>query len=128
MVFFEGYTNGIKRVIFFFALVPSVNPSVIIFFYYQQIYRQIKNYRWKIYWRSISVGDFVGKLFTDGICVLRWRKNFIGKTVKCYSARSREFFIFFKILWCFVHSWSKTFTRFFFFFVKLQLITFFKKK
>ena len=33
MVFFEGYTDGMKRVIYFFCVsVLSVNPSVIIFF------------------------------------------------------------------------------------------------
>ena len=33
MVFFEGYTDGMKRIIFFNASVPSVNPLVIIFFF-----------------------------------------------------------------------------------------------
>jgi len=32
MVFFEGYTDEMKRVIFFYASIPSVNLSVIIFF------------------------------------------------------------------------------------------------
>jgi hypothetical protein len=32
MVFFEGYTEGMKRVFFFNASIPSVNPLVIIFF------------------------------------------------------------------------------------------------
>jgi hypothetical protein len=32
---------------------------------------------------------FVGKLITDGICVvLHRRKNSVGKTVKCYSGFS----------------------------------------
>jgi hypothetical protein len=31
MVFFERYTEGMKRVIFFNASIPSVNPSIIIF-------------------------------------------------------------------------------------------------
>jgi len=38
-----------------------------------------------IHRRSISVGDSIGKLITDGICVLRQRKNFVGKTVKSCS-------------------------------------------
>jgi hypothetical protein len=38
IVFFEGYTNEMKRINFFYAFVPLVNPLVIIFFYYQQIY------------------------------------------------------------------------------------------
>jgi len=75
---------------FFYATDPSVNPAVIIFFYYQWIYRRIKNYRWKIHWRSIFIGDFVSKLITDGICVLRRQKNFIGKTVKCCSELACE--------------------------------------
>jgi len=56
-----------------------------LFFYYQWIYRRKKNYRQKIHRRSISVGDSVGKLITDGICVLHRRKNSIGKTVKSCS-------------------------------------------
>jgi hypothetical protein len=83
--------------------IPSVNPSVIkniitegytdemkqinLFFYYQRIYRRKKNYRRKIHRLSISVGDSVSKLITDGICVLHRRKNSVGKTVKSCSAR-----------------------------------------
>jgi hypothetical protein len=83
------------------SIIPSANPLVIkkiitegytdemkrinLFFYYQRIYRRTKNYRRKIHRRSISVGDFVGKLITDRICVLRWRKNSVGKTVKSCS-------------------------------------------
>jgi hypothetical protein len=63
----EGYTDEMKR--------------INLFFYYQRIYRRKKNYRQKIHRRSISVG----KLITDGICVLHRRKNFIGKTVKSCS-------------------------------------------
>ena len=35
MVFFEGYTDGMKQIIFFYASVPLVNPLVIIFFLLQ---------------------------------------------------------------------------------------------
>ena len=52
-----------------------------LFFYYQWK----KNYQRKIHRRSIFVGDAVGKLITDGICVLRRRKNSVGKTVKSCS-------------------------------------------
>jgi hypothetical protein len=79
-----------KQVMFFYASVSSVNPSVIIFFDYQRIYWRTKNYRWKIHRRSISIGDFVGKLITDGICVLRRRKNSVGKTVKYCSVLCNE--------------------------------------
>ena len=47
-----------------------------------------KNYRRKIHRRRISIGDFVGKLITDGICVLRRWKNSVGKTVKYCSDMS----------------------------------------
>ena len=84
----------------FLSVIPSVNPLVIknyyrgiyrwnkagnFIFYYQRIYRRTKNYRRKIYRRSIFVGDFVGKLITDRICVLRRQKNSVGKTIKSYN-------------------------------------------
>ena len=52
---------------------------------YRRNYRRTKNYRRKIHQRSIFVGESVGKLITDGICVLRRRKNSVGKTVKSCS-------------------------------------------
>ena len=50
MVFFKGYTDGMMKdykngffrftdEYFFYASILSVNPLVIIFFYYQRIYR-----------------------------------------------------------------------------------------
>jgi len=60
-----------------------------LFFYYQWIYRRKKNYRRMIHRRSISVGDSVGKLITDGICVLHRRKNSVGKTVKSCSENNK---------------------------------------
>ena len=72
----EGYTDEIKR--------------INLFFYYQRIYRRKKNYRRKIHRRSISIGDSVGNYFTDGICVLRRRKNSVGKTVKSCSGRRQN--------------------------------------
>ena len=54
-------------------------------FYYQRIYRRIKNYRQKIHRWSIFVGDSVGKLIINGICVLRRPKNSVDKTVKSCS-------------------------------------------
>ena len=69
MVFAEGNTDGMKRVIFFFSLFLLVNLSVIILFYYQRTYRRTKNYRRKIHQRSISVGDFIGKLITNRMIV-----------------------------------------------------------
>jgi len=61
-----------------------------LFFYYQRIYRRIKNYQRKIHRQSISAGDSVGKLITDGICVLRRRKNSVGKTIKSCSVSMRD--------------------------------------
>ena len=57
-----------------------------LFFYYQRK----TNYQGKIHRRSISVGDSVGKLITDGICVLHRRKNSVSKTVKSCSVRAHE--------------------------------------
>ena len=51
------------------SVYPSVNPLVIKNFYYRGIYRR----------------NFIGKLITDGICVLCRRKNSVSKTVKCCS-------------------------------------------
>jgi hypothetical protein len=48
---------------------PSINPSVIIFFYYRQ----------KIHQRSIFVGDFVGKLITNEMIVQIPTKNSVDK-------------------------------------------------
>ena len=61
------------------------NEADKFIFYYQRIYRRKKNYRRKIHRQRISVGDSVGKLITDGICVLHRRKNSVGKTVKSCS-------------------------------------------
>ena len=63
-VFCQGKYRRNEADNFFCVPFPSVNPLVIIFFYYQRIYRQTKNYR-----RSISVSDFVGKLITNGMIV-----------------------------------------------------------
>jgi hypothetical protein len=79
MVFFERYTDGMKRVFFF------TRPSLIIFFYYQRIYRWTKNYRWKIHRRRIFVGDFVGKLIANRIIVQISIKNSVGKFKDCNS-------------------------------------------
>jgi len=90
------------------SVIPSVNPLVIKKYYYRGIYRRneagnffyfrrIKNYRWRIHRRSIFVGDVVGKLITDGICVLHWRRNSIDKTVKSCSG------CFFFLCFCFLN-------------------------
>jgi hypothetical protein len=79
-----GKSVGNKKII----IIDASVPSVIIYFYY----RRTKNYRWKIHRQSIFVGDFVGKLITDEICILRRWKNSVGKTVKCCSVLASFFF------------------------------------
>jgi hypothetical protein len=74
-----------KWIILFCALFLSVNPSITIFFYYQRTYRRTKNYRRKIHRQSISVGDFVGKLITNGMIVQILTENFISKYKNCVS-------------------------------------------
>ena len=59
----------------------SVGNIITIGKYYRRIYQRKNNYRQKIHWRKFSVGE----LITDGICVLRRWKNFIGKIVKSCS-------------------------------------------
>jgi hypothetical protein len=79
------------------SVIPSENPSVIKKYYYRGIYQRNgvdkfifyyqrkKNYRQKIHRRIISVSDSIGKLITDGICVLHRRKNSVSKTIKSCS-------------------------------------------
>jgi len=66
-----------------------------LYFYYQRIYRRTKNYRRKIHRWSISVGDSVCKLITDGICVLRRQKSSVGKTVKSCIVHITQSHLFF---------------------------------
>jgi hypothetical protein len=66
--------------IFFCSLFPLVNPSVIIFFYYQWTYRRIKYYWWKIHQRRHSIGDFIGNFFTNGMVVQMSTKNSVSKS------------------------------------------------
>ena len=90
--------------------VPSVDLSIIIFFYYQRIYRRTKNYRQKIHRRRISVGDSVGKLITDEICVLRRRKNSIGKTIKSCSGttgRGSDVWLAWRTTWGWWRHWLR---------------------
>jgi amino acid transporter len=73
-----------KRIIFFCTPFLSVNPSVIIFFYYEWS----KNYRRKIHRQSIFVGDFVGKLITNGMIVQIPMKNSVSKSKDCGSGNT----------------------------------------
>jgi hypothetical protein len=100
MNFLKIFLNNYRRN--FPSEIPSVNLLVIKKYYYRRVfsvsksvgnnifwlpttYRWTKNYRWKIHQRSIFVGDFIRKLITDGICVLHWWKNSVGKTIKSCS-------------------------------------------
>jgi hypothetical protein len=66
----------------FFLLAFSVSKSIgnIIFFYYQRTYRRTKNYWRKIHRRRLSVGDFIGNFFTNGMVVQMPMKNSIDKS------------------------------------------------
>jgi len=79
-----GKSVGNKK--YYYRRVFSISKSVSNnIFLLQTDLPTEKNYRRKIHRRNISVGDFVGILITDGICVLRWKKNFISKIVKSCS-------------------------------------------
>jgi len=85
MVFFEGYADGMKQVNFFLCVcfvIKSVGNNIFLL---PTNLPTDKKLLMKIHRRSISVGDFISKLITDGICVLCRRKNFIDKTVKSCS-------------------------------------------
>jgi len=73
-----------KRIIFFCTPFLSVNPSVIIFFYYEWS----KNYRRKIHRQSIFVGDFVGKLITNEMIVQIPMENSVSKSKDCGSGNT----------------------------------------
>ena len=64
------FLNNYRRK--FPSVNPLVNPSVIK----------------KIYRRVCSASKSVGNIITDGICVLRRRKNSVGKTIKSCSVAS----------------------------------------
>ena len=95
--FFKGNIDGMKRDFFFLPFI-SVNPSVVIFFYYQRTYRRKKNYRQKIHWQSISVCDSVDKLITNGMIVHILMEISVGKyknSVSDYFHKMRIISIFF---------------------------------
>ena len=70
----------------FFLHAFSVSTSIgnNIFFYYQRP----KNYRRKIHRQSIFVGDFVGKLITNGMIVQIPMENSVGKSKDCGSGNT----------------------------------------
>ena len=69
-----------KLVIFFYASFPSVNPSVIIIFITNGLADEKIKYR-----RSIFIGDFVGKLITNGMIVQIPTENSFSKYKDCGS-------------------------------------------
>jgi hypothetical protein len=83
MVFFRGKYRWNEANVH--APFSSVNPSIIIFFYFQQIYQWTKNYRRKIQQQSIYVSDFVGKLITNKMIVQIPTENSIDKYKDCDS-------------------------------------------
>ena len=78
MNFFKIFLNNYRRI--YGRKFLLVNPSVIK----------------KIYRRVCSASKSVGNIITDGICVLRRRKNSVSKTVKSCSER----------IWYINSSWS----------------------
>jgi len=85
MVFCRGKYRRNETGNFFYGIFLLVNPSVIIYFYYQRTYRQTKNYRRKIHRRNISVGDIIGKLITNGLIVQIPTEKSVGKYKECGS-------------------------------------------
>ena len=91
MIFFRGKYQWNEADNFFrsFSVSKSISNNI---FYYQQTYRRTKNYKQKIYRRSISVN----KLITNGMIIQIPIKNFInkykdyGSVLKVHQARSLE--------------------------------------
>jgi hypothetical protein len=75
-----------NEIVFFCLLFSLVNPSVIIFFYYQRTYRRTKNYQRKIHRWRLSIGDFVSDFFTNEMVVQILTENFVGKSKDFGSA------------------------------------------
>jgi amino acid transporter len=83
-VFFRGKYQRNEADNFFFVPFSLVNSSVIILFYYQQT----KNYQWKIHRQSIFVGNFIGKLITNGMVIQIPTENSVGKSKDCGSGNT----------------------------------------
>jgi len=74
-----------KRVIFFllaFFVSKSIGNNIFLL---PTDLSWTKNYRRKIHRRSIFVGDFVGKLITNGMVVQIPTENSVGKSKDCGS-------------------------------------------
>jgi hypothetical protein len=83
-VFFRGKYRRNEADNFFFVPLSLVNSSVIILFYYQQT----KNYQRKIHRQSIFVGNFIGKLITNGMIIQIPTENSVGKSKDCGSGNT----------------------------------------
>jgi len=70
---------------FFCAHFLYVNLSVFEFFFTDRISDKMLNYRWMLCRRTVSVGELVGKNFTDELVILHQWNIFVGKTIKCCS-------------------------------------------
>ena len=84
---FTAYATITDRIfpmgIFFCAHFSSVKPSVFIFT--DTISNRMWNYRRTLCWRILSVGELVGKKFTNEVAILHQRIRSVNKTVKCCS-------------------------------------------
>jgi small basic protein len=81
----------------FFLRAFSVSKSISnnIFFTTNRFIEWTKNYRWKIYRRSIFVSDFVSKLVTNIMIVQIPTENSVDKYKDCGSV-----FYVLRLFWC----------------------------
>jgi len=65
----------------FFLPAFSVCKSIGFWiFFTDKISDRMLNYRWMLCRRTISIGELVGKIFTDKVVILHWQNIFVGKT------------------------------------------------
>jgi hypothetical protein len=110
-----------KQVIFFCSLFSSINPSVIKNFLLQTDLPTDKKLPTQIHRQSIFVGDFVGKLITNGMIVQIPTENSFGKSKDCGSVCARVYNLY-------IFNISITFISFILFSIYLVFFCFKKKK
>ena len=78
-----------KRETFFFWRARTVGKTVgkRVFFITDRYSDGMWNHRQKVFRREDSVGNIVGKYFTDELSVTHRRNISVGKTVKSYSVK-----------------------------------------
>jgi hypothetical protein len=78
-------TDGIFPARFFFVRIFFCKTIGI--FFPNRISDRMWNYQWTLCRQTISVGDLVGKKFTDELAILHRQIRSVGKTVKCCSVK-----------------------------------------